>query len=445
MQSLYLTAVFFSLLFMGFSAAFAAALGFVWVDVVKPQQLAYAIISGWPLNLVAALTMLGLYFVKDRKDPPRFGGLLWLLALFTVWITLTTMMSPIPERAWLKWDWAFKVMLFALFIPFVFRSRIQIEAFILVFIFSAATIFASTGVKTLLGSGGYGVLAVMGGGNSGLAEGSTLAVVCAMLVPMVIYVMRHNLLFPKNLFTRCLFLGVILTAVATIIGTSARTGIVAIGMLGLILVLKSKKKLWWLAGIALAGTILMNIDLSATPWGARMSTIESYNTDSSALGRLKVWEWTVDYVGQHPTGGGFDAFVLNRIMNVTEDGIIHYYPEDRLAGKAFHSIYFEVLGEQGIPGFLIYFGIILLVLARLRAIRKTWRGHAGMAWMTALADALTASVLVFLAGGAFVGIAYQPFIFYMVGLTVAIDHHSARVQKGLKHKLPSRETGFVTS
>jgi putative inorganic carbon (HCO3(-)) transporter len=42
---------------------------------------------------------------------------------------------------------------------------------------------------------------------------------------------------------------------------------------------------------------------------------------------------------------------------------------------------------------------------------------------------------VFLAGGAFVGIAYQPFIFYMISLTVAIDQYAARVQHEQREQL----------
>jgi hypothetical protein len=52
-----------------------------------------------------------------------------------------------------------------------------------------------------------------------------------------------------------------------------------------------------------------------------------------------------------------------------------------------------------------------------------------MAWVVALSDALTAAILVFLAGGAFVGIAYQPYIFYMVSLTVAIDQYARRAAR----------------
>lgn len=425
---------------MGFSAAFAGALGFIWVDIVKPQNLAYSIIQGQPLSLIAALFMLSQFMLKDRKYPPRFGALLVLIAMFAVWVTLTTSMSTVPVRPWEKWDWAIKVLIFALLFPFVFRSRIQIEAFILVFIFSASTIFFSAGVKTLLGSGGYGTLAIPGAGNTGLSESSTLAMVCVMLVPLILFVMRHSIIFPRNWFSICLFLGIIVTALSAVIGTAARTGVIAMGLLAVLAILKSKKKIWWISGLALIAIAVSTIDLSSTPWGARMSTIETYNQDSSALGRIAVWKWTLEYVGQHPFGGGFDAYAHNRIAAVTEDGTIHYYPSWQLAGKAFHSVYFEILGEQGIPGFLMYFSIIIITLLKLHKLKKRWRGHAGMAWMVGLADALTSSILVFLTGGAFVGIAYQPFIFYMISLTVAIDQYSVRAERATQLSQKGRLT-----
>jgi putative inorganic carbon (HCO3(-)) transporter len=71
MQSLYLLGVFCTLIFAGFSAAFAAALGFVWVDIVKPQQLAYAIITGWPLSMIAALAMLAQYWTQGQEVPAQ--------------------------------------------------------------------------------------------------------------------------------------------------------------------------------------------------------------------------------------------------------------------------------------------------------------------------------------------------------------------------------------
>jgi probable O-glycosylation ligase (exosortase A-associated) len=440
MQSLYLLAVFCTLIFAGFSAAFAAALGFVWVDIVKPQQLAYSIITGWPLSMIAALAMMAQYALKDRKFAPRFGILLTLIAMFTLWVTLTTAMSTIPLRPWEKWDWASKVLLFALFVPYVFRSRVQIEAFILVFTLSAATIFASAGVKTMLGSGGYGTLAIMGTGNTGLAEGSTLALVSVMLIPLIVFLIRNTIIFPRTKLTYAIFAGTIVTALATVVGTGARTGLIAVAVLCVLSMLKSRKKLWWLLGFAVAGVIYLNVDLSQTRWGARMSTVGTYSKDGSALGRIKVWEWTLGYVATHPMGGGFDAFLHNRIAGVSDEGVVMFYPEGQIRGKAFHSIYFEVLGEQGIPGFAMYFSMILISLYKLRALKKRWRDHPELGWLAELADALISAILVFLTGGAFVGIAYQPFIFYMIALTIVLEHHSTRVLTNTKPKVKESVT-----
>lgn len=429
MQSLFLSAVFAVLMFAGFSASFAAALGFVWVDIVRPQQLAYSIIHDQPLSFIAALATLGLFLLRDKKSPPKFGPILLLIVLFGLWVTFTTFVSDFPTQAWGKWDWASKVLMFAVLIPYIFRSRVQIEAFILVFVFSASTILFPAGLKTILGGGGYGTLAVMGTGNTGLSESSTLAVVCVILIPLVMFLMRYTLIFPRNLLTRGLFLVIIVMALAAVVGTTARTGIIAVAVMCLLSMLQSKKKLWWIAGLALAAVVILNLDLSATRWGNRMSTIETYNADSSAMGRIKVWEWTIGFVGKHPLGGGFDSYLHNRILGVTMDGETQYLPEGQVGGKAFHSIYFEVLGEQGIVGFSMYFLMVGLAMFKLIRLKRTWKNDPGMAWISGLANALMTSIVVFLAGGSFVGIAYQPYIFYMLSLTVAIDQYAARVMR----------------
>jgi probable O-glycosylation ligase (exosortase A-associated) len=429
MQSLILAAVFAALMLAGFSAAFAAALGFIWVDIVRPQHLAWSIINDAPLSFIAAVATVGLFLIRDKKAPPKFSPIVLLIILFGIWVTLTAAMSDFPTQAWGKWDWASKVLMFAVLIPYIFRSRVQIEAFLLVMVFSASTILFSAGVKTILGGGGYGTLAVMGTGNTGLSESSTLAVVSVMLIPLIMFLMRHTVIFPRNLMTKGLFLGIIVIALATVVGTTARTGIIAVGVMCLISMLQSKKKMWWIAGLALAGIVVLNLDLSTTRWGNRMSTIETYNADSSAMGRIKVWQWTLDYVGSHPLGGGFDAYLHNRIIGVAPDGSTIYLPEGQVGGKAFHSIYFEVLGEQGIVGFIMYFLMVGLALIKLLRLKAAWKDDPGMGWIAGLANAMMTSIFVILAGGSFVGIAYQPYMFYMLSLTVALDQYAARVMR----------------
>ena len=427
MRGLFLTFVFVLLLFQGGSAPFIAALAYVWVDIVKPQELAYSIINGKPLALIAGVCTIVFYFLNDRKSPPKFTFVLFLLCVFAGWITLTTAIADpgLQAFSWGKWDWAFKVLIFTIFMPYVFRSRVQIESFILVLILSIATLFFSAGVKTLLGSGGYGVLAVMGASNTGLAEGSTLAAVCIMLIPLIHFAYNDSIIFPQNKYLKIFALGLLVTAIATVIGTAARTGVIAGGVLIFRYVIRSKRKFLWLSSMAVVVGVLLLADVFSSVWGSRMSTINSYDQDSSALGRIAVWKWTLGFVADHPLGGGFDAFRLNGIAAVSEHGISYYQP-GRMDGKAFHNIYFEVLGEQGIPGLIIYILIIALVLVKLHHVYKKFGNDSELKWASNLAKSLTDAIIVFLAAGMFIGIAYQPYIFYVIAISIALEQYIER-------------------
>ena len=98
----------------------------------------------------------------------------------------------------------------------------------------------------------------------------------------------------------------------------------------------------------------------------RMSTIENHQADQSASTRIAVWKWTWDYVQDHPFGGGFDAYRGNKIRyqtkaaetSVSSTEVQATYVED--ASRAYHSSYFEMLGEQGFPGIALWLWLQLL-------------------------------------------------------------------------------------
>jgi O-antigen ligase len=150
-----------------------------------------------------------------------------------------------------------------------------------------------------------------------------------------------------------------------------------------------------------------------------MSTVQSYDQESSALGRILVWRWTLDYVARHPWGGGFNVFYINHI--VFPDG-------QEVFGKAFHSIYFEVLGELGIPGILMFCGLLLWTLFGLQRVARAARGNSGMTWARDLAHALQAALLTLMACGAFIGIAFQPFVHYTVAASISLIAYVRRTE-----------------
>lgn len=167
----------------------------------------------------------------------------------------------------------------------------------------------------------------------------------------------------------------------------------------------------------------------------RMSTIENHQSDQSASTRVAVWMWTLDYVKDHPFGGGFDAYRSNRLLiptiaaegsgnNVTLKTTYHVDQS-----RAYHSAYFEMLGEQGYAGLLLWAWIQLLGVWQMERLRRRWldRTDPGQAWIAALATALQLSQLVYFLGAVFVGIAYQPVMFMIIGLQCGLWSYCRRI------------------
>jgi putative inorganic carbon (hco3(-)) transporter len=129
---------------------------------------------------------------------------------------------------------------------------------------------------------------------------------------------------------------------------------------------------------------------------------------------VAVWMWTLNYVSTHPFGGSFDVFRINEMTMTLADGSLL-----AVEAKAFHSIYFEILGETGIPGFLLFMAIVLRVRSYFVKAKKAvlkpddaWLNDAGMY--------LLFTLYVYLAGGAFIGVGFQSYFYYLAALSVAL-------------------------
>jgi O-antigen ligase len=88
-------------------------------------------------------------------------------------------------------------------------------------------------------------------------------------------------------------------------------------------------------------------------------------------------------------------------------------------GRAYHSSYFEMLGEQGFPGLILFLLIHGSGLVGMERIRRRYRKAEGEdAWISPLATALQHFQIVYLIGGLFVGIAFQPFMLMVLAVQV---------------------------
>ncbi len=417
-RSLLLFLVFVAFLASGFAAPFVFSLGYVWVDGFRPQEVSYSILTELPVSMIMAVAAIGGYFVLDRRFPPKPSAQLVLTLLLAVWVTLTTSWAEVPDPAWLKWNWAFKTIVFSAFIPYVFRSSIQIEAFALIWMLALSANTLPVGAKTILSGGGYGHALGLVAGNSGFAEGSTLAAISLMMVPIFIFLRKHGRIIPHALFTSLGYIAAIALSIAAAVGTYERTALVGAVVMGGHLWWHARRKLFF--GVIAAMTVLAVGGITSQRWIERMSTVQTFDSESSALGRILVWKWTLDYALHHPLGGGFDVYRIDHIHfpNEAADAPPHTI--------AFHSAYFEVLGEQGWIGLSLFLSLIATSLLTLRGVVKRTRDRPELAWSLGLARGLQGSLLTFVACSAFIGVAFQPMFYFLFAMTVSLREFTRR-------------------
>lgn len=420
---------------MGLRRPFLLVAVYCYIDIVSPQRLSYVLLNSIPISAMAFAAMVGSWLLVDDKKDCRFSARQGLMLLLVAYCGYTTLTADFPVEALTKWNWVWKAIIAGVFLPLVLRTRLRIEALTVFMILCASTIIINGGMKTALSGGGYGVLNLMVENNSGLYEGSIISCVAISLIPLILWLSRHGTIFPPDWRVKTFCYALCLACMLMPIGTEARTGLVCLVILMGMMLMRSKRK--FIYGPLIAVAALASIPFLPASFTQRMQTIENHQGDESASTRVAVWMWTLDYVKAHPGGGGFDNYLQNSFTyfaqsTITDAGGTRV--ERRLVtdkGRAYHSAYFEMLGEQGYFGFFIWALIHGICFIRTESIRRLYRKRTGPdeAWIAPYASALQQGHIVYMIGSLFVGIAYQPFIFMMLALQIGLDTYLTRLRK----------------
>jgi probable O-glycosylation ligase (exosortase A-associated) len=435
-RSFYLLFIYLAIFGLGLAAPFIFTLGYEWVDIFRPEDAAWQILRRAPVSFVMGAAAVGSYVLFDRRSPPRISAVTVLTILFGFWVTLTSNWAEVPGAAWAKWDWAFKGIMFSVFIPFVIRSRNQIEAFLQVFVFSLAANFIPFGLKSLMTGGGYARHLGLINRNFFLGEQDTLAAACVMTIPMILYLIEHTRIIPRNKLTATVYCALVVMAIATIIGSHERAAPLGLVVAAAVYWWKSRRKILF---TALSALIAIFILISAPDtWWERMSTISSGNDDRSIHVRLEVWQWTLDYVDQHPFGGGFEAYRINQVEIPLKNGDTKFEN-----GRAFHSVIFEVLGEHGWTGLGLFLAIILFSLRSLREAARLSKARPDLSWIHDLANTLQISFLGLLTCGVFITFAFHPLIYYLFALSQSLREYVRKVVETREERAPLESPELV--
>lgn len=440
MIDLALTGFVFAFLALGFRRPFLWVLAYLYIDSLAPQKISWGLLKIVPISLIAFVLAFGGWIMVEYKMNSRFTLRQALIAVLLVYCGLTTMSADFPEEALVKWDWVWKALLFAIFLPLTLTTRLRIEAATLIMTLTVGAIVISGAIKTVGGGGGYGTLRLFVDDNSGLYEGSIISTVAIAIIPLIFWLMKHITIFPANALVKLYGLALAFSCVLIPIGTQARTGLLCVALL-LVLALRSVKRPMIYVMLTVVG-VMAAVPFLPKSYVERMTTIEKHGSDESASTRVAVWKWTLDYVKDHPFGGGFDAYRSNKVRieltNVqgTGNNVTVQKRETFDQSRAYHSAYFEMLGEQGYPGLLLWLTLMVTGLVQMEILRSRWKKRPEATWQAPLANALQQSLIVYMVGCLFVGIAFQPFCYMLIGLQCGLWSYLNRIDSERTRQRP---------
>ncbi|MBA3055358.1 MAG: putative O-glycosylation ligase, exosortase A system-associated, partial [Sphingomonadales bacterium] len=277
------------LMALGLRRPFLWILAYLYVDIVAPQKISYFLLASLPISLILFCAAFGGWLIADDKRDSRFTLRQGLLLALLLYCGVTTLTADFPVEAAAKWAWVWKALVFAIFLPLALRTRLRIEACVLFMVLAAGSIVITGGIKTVFSGGGYGSLAFFVTDNTGLYEGSIISCVAIAIIPLILWLARFGTVFPRGKPV-ALFAGALVFACLLIpVGTQARTGLLCIALLGVLMLRTVRHRFLFAGAAALAARAA--IPLRPPRYNNPKDPIHNHPTAKSAYTPTAGWQW----------------------------------------------------------------------------------------------------------------------------------------------------------
>ena len=377
-------------------------LTWIWLTLMSPQREVYGFLGDFNLNFyVAILTAVAWLFSRERKIAPA-NLVTVLLVLFGIWISITTYYALQYDFSYVLWNRAIKTLILGLVILAVANSKARLQAIIWVTVLSLGYFGVKGGGFVLLTGGRHHVF---GPENTMIEDNNNLGLALVMILPFMNYLRITS----RAAWVRFGLVAAMGLSIVAVIGTYSRGALLALGVSGLAYALKSRSSI---IPLVLGGLVIAALpSLVPSGWFDRMSTINSYNADSSFEGRIEAWKTSFNIAKARPTGGGFSSVNLEWVAQA------FHSPGSLTVGRAAHSIYFEVLGDHGFIGLLLFLLLLAAGWYNTSAILSATRDRPELDWANKLARMMQVSMIGFLVGGAALSMAYYDGFIIVIALT----------------------------
>ena len=424
---------------ISFKRPFVGLLMFSVLAYMRLQDLAwgFAKFERWSMY-VAVMMGAGYMAQKDRRGPVIELRTIILVGL-VVFIGLghffaqgerAVDMAPFIEYV--------KIVGIAIFTTCVIHTKQHLR--ILVWVIGLSLGFY--GVKNgIAGVVKLGNLYIIRGPGGMLEDNNDFALAVAMGIPFLVHLgtSETSETLRKGVWA------IVLLSMITVVLTRSRGGALSMGMMLMLLVARSKNKVYGiLLGVLCVGAIAA---LAPEEYAKRLSTIQAFEEDGSAMGRIQAWKVAFRMVKANPiTGVGFNRFVTNYLDHEPEP------TPEQLSGGALvaHNSYFQIWAECGTPALAAYLLLLALSFIDLWRVRREAKRRYNQSWILSYCTMFEASLATFMLGSFFLNRAHFDLIYHFFTI-ILIFGRVARQQMdeddaglGFKH-LRSGRRGLLTT
>jgi putative inorganic carbon (HCO3(-)) transporter len=387
-----------------------------WISLMNPHKLITGAATDQPWALIIfVMTMLGCAIRPSHWKLP-INRTTILFAVFLAGITLTTLTAMAPNAA-TKWSLVSKSILFLFVTAALLTDVRRIHALV----WAIAIAIGFFGVK----GGGFTLLTagtqhVYGPPETMIQDNNHLAAALVVILPLLNYLRLHSR-------HRIVQIGLMITmglTLCSIVGSYSRGAMVGLAIVIGVTFLTNLRRL----GLGLVLVVAMAGGLSFMPaqWTQRMGTIQTYQQDDSATTRITMWQTAWKLAVAHPVvGSGFLGPYTRSVVDTVAPG---------MPARAVHSIWFELLGEQGFPLFFVWLALMVTGVLNCSQTIRVAGADPALRWAVDLAKALRISILGYAVTGTFLSLSYWDGYYTLLIITAAV--RAQALQAAASRELP---------
>jgi putative inorganic carbon (hco3(-)) transporter len=374
-----------------------------WLAFMRPQDMAWGASKVLPLSQWVAIAMvIGLVLSVGRERLITIKPQTVLLLLLAGWITISTLLALRPDMAETVYGHYWKAILMSVLATGLVRDRKRLRLLLLLIVFSIGFLGAKRGLYGLARGG----VRYADGPGGFMSDNNSFALALNMVLPLLV----GFVIVEKQKILRIAAGVAAALCLLTILFTFSRGGLLTLVLVGGLLIWRSRQRFLVAALLALGLSVflLFTSDQMSQQYVERAQSINDYEADGSARGRINAWttSWRV-FLDYPLTGVGPNnlAVVYQRYSPV----------EERF--RVAHNAYLQLLSECGLPALLLFLGAIGVAWWRLQRLRR----QTAALWVEVQARMLQISIAGFLLGSMFLNTAYSELIYYLLGLSVALE------------------------